>query len=331
MLLVLSMDGAQLYQNKESDTWFGIATIIDYAPEIHYAKEMVLLLFVIGGPNAPKNYDLFLFPTFAHLSACQRLGLWIWDASTSSSFDICPWFGFGTADMVGMAELNGWVSHHGRNRCQVLCSMPGRHKPGAGTYYPAMLKPHGDPSVLPPGSAHPDVSINSITIPSPAEYNKRLCHILGSMSTYEYGNNLKETGICKPSIVSGLPKSIPVPKCFPADTMHLFALNISQLLVSLWCGSIYHAQDDDPTTWPFGVLHDDTVWQAHGHLLRVLASISLFVWNLGCHTIPPRKFLVDTRQWSTWFTSLVSVPLFSIMSFPQDSTITSASLSLVRM
>jgi len=117
MLLALSMDGAQLYRNKESDTWFGIATIIDYAPEIHHAREMVLPLFVIGGPNAPKNYDSFLFPTFAHLSTCQRLGLRIWDASTSSSFDICPWFGFGTADTVGMAELNGWVGHHGRNGC----------------------------------------------------------------------------------------------------------------------------------------------------------------------------------------------------------------------
>jgi len=264
VLLALSMDSAQLYWNKESNTWFGIATLIDYAPEIRHVKEMVLLLFVIGGPNAPKNYDSFLFPMFAHLSTCQRLGLRIWDASTNFSFDICPWFGFGTADMVGMAELNGWVGHHGRNGCRVLCSMPGRHKPGAGTYYPAMLRPHGDPSALPPGSAHPDVSINSITTPSPAEYNERLCRVLGSTSTYEYVNNRKETGICKPSIISALLKAIPVPKCFPADTMHLFVLNISQLLISLWRGSIDHSKEDHPNTWPFAILHDGAVWQVHG-------------------------------------------------------------------
>ncbi|KAF8240388.1 hypothetical protein L208DRAFT_1539391, partial [Tricholoma matsutake] len=75
MLLVLSMDGAQLYQNKESDTWFSIATLLDFAPEIRHTKEVVLPSFVIGGPNAPKHYDSFLFPTFAHLSTCQRLGL----------------------------------------------------------------------------------------------------------------------------------------------------------------------------------------------------------------------------------------------------------------
>jgi hypothetical protein len=46
--------------------------------------------------------------------------------------------------------------------------------------------------------------------------------------------------------------------------MHLFGLNISQLLVSLWRGGIDHARDDDPTTWPFAVLRGDVVWQAHG-------------------------------------------------------------------
>ena len=256
------MDGAQLYRNKDSDTWFGIATLIDFAPEIRHTKDMVLPIFVIGGPNAPRNYDSFLFPTFAHLSACQRLGLRVWDASTQASFDIYPWFGFRTADTVGMVELNGWVGHHGRNGCRILCSMPGRHKPGAGNYYPAMLKPHG--AVLPPGSGHPDIDINSITTPSPDEYNERLRFVLGSASTREYERRRKETGICKPSIVSALPKAIPILKCFPADTMHLFALNISQLLISLWRGNIDHARDDDPSTWSFAVLRDNAIWQAHG-------------------------------------------------------------------
>ncbi len=261
MLLVLSMDSAQLYQNKESDTWFGITTLVDFAPEICHTKEMVLPTFVIGGSNAPKHYDSFLFPTFAHLSACQNLGLLIWDTSTQRSFHSCPWFGFATADTVGMAKLNGWVGYHGRNRCQILCSMPGYHKPGMGMYYSAMLKPHGPVSL---GSSHPDIDINSIIMPSLDEYNERLHHILGSKSTHKYECCHRETGICKPSIVSVLPKTVPVPKCFPADTMHLFGLNISQLLISLWHGNIDHVRDNDPTTWPFAVLHDNVVWQAYG-------------------------------------------------------------------
>lgn len=117
MLFVLSMDGAQLYWNNESDTWFGIATLIDFAPKICHVKEMVLPTFVIGGPKAPKHYDSFLFPTFVHFSTCQKLGLPIWNASTQASFTACLWFCFGTADTVGMAELNGWVGHHGRSGC----------------------------------------------------------------------------------------------------------------------------------------------------------------------------------------------------------------------
>lgn len=71
MLLYLSMDGVQLYRDKKSDNWFGIASIVDFSPEIRYKREFVIKLFTIGGPNPPKNYDSFLLPTFSHLSACQ--------------------------------------------------------------------------------------------------------------------------------------------------------------------------------------------------------------------------------------------------------------------
>ena len=253
MFLTISMDGAQLYRNKESDSWFGIAMLVDLAPEIRHAKNMVLPIFVIGGPNAPKNYDSFLFPTFAHLSACQKLGVQIWDSLARVTFTSYPWFGFGTADTVGMAKLNGWVGHHGRNGCRILCSMPGCHKHGAGTYYPAMLKPDGPDETLPRGSRHPDININSIATPSVGNYTERLHHVLGSKSIHEYEQRRRETGVCKPSIVSALPKSVPVPKCFPADTMHLFGLNLSQLLVSLWRGSIEHTQEDLPANWNLGI------------------------------------------------------------------------------
>ncbi|KAF8222680.1 hypothetical protein L208DRAFT_1321030, partial [Tricholoma matsutake] len=46
---------------------------------ICHAKDMVLPTFMIGGPNAPRQYGSFIFPMFAHLSACQKLGLQIWD------------------------------------------------------------------------------------------------------------------------------------------------------------------------------------------------------------------------------------------------------------
>jgi len=47
------------------------------------------------------------------------------------------------------------------------------------------------------------------------------------------------------------------------DIMHL-AGNISDLLISLWRGTIDHAVDDDPADWPWAVLSDEDVWRAHG-------------------------------------------------------------------
>ena len=260
MLLNVFVDGAQLYRDKESDSWFGIATLVDLPPELRYSQEFVLPLFLIGGPNAPKHYDSFLFPTFSHLSACQRLGLPIWNSTAEAEFVSTPWFAFGGADTVGMAEFSGWVGHHGRNGCRLLCSMPGRHKPGIGTYYPAMLRPNGK---VPKGSSHADINVTQIATPLVESYNERLNYLLVSASSRQYEKRRRETGIRKPSIVSGLPKSIPAPKCFPADTMHLF-LNISQLLVSLLHGSIEHSKDDDPCNWDFAILHENDTWKAHG-------------------------------------------------------------------
>jgi len=217
------MDGVQLYRDKDLDTWFGIVNLIDFPPEYP--------LFIIGGPNPPKHYDSFLYPTFSHLSACQRRGLRIWDASTDTEFISYPWLAFGMVDTVGMAALSGWVGHHGRNGCRLLCPMPGRHKPGIGVYYPVMLKPEG--SDIPPASNHPNIDINSIAMPSSISYSNNLQHILASRTIRQFEMQRRETGICKPSIVESLSKTFPIPGCFPADTMHL-GLNLGQLLVTLW-------------------------------------------------------------------------------------------------
>ena len=206
--------------------------------------------------------------------------------------------------------------------------MLGRHKPGAGTYYPVMLKPHGS---LPSGSGHQDVDINSITTPSPDEYSKRLYHVLGSTSTHEYERRRRETGICKPSIVSALSKSIAIPKCFPADTMHLFALNISQLLISLWRGNIDHVQDDHPTTWPFAVLCDNVVWGAHGASVAGAGLYLPVCLESRVPRNPAEKISSGYKAVEYLFTSLVYVLPCSIVSSLNSSTTIFASLSSARV
>ena len=80
MVLMLSIDGAQLYAMKASDCWFLICIVFDLPPEYRYKKRFVLPAGVIGGPNKSKFMDSFLYPTFYHVSAVQREGLMVYDA-----------------------------------------------------------------------------------------------------------------------------------------------------------------------------------------------------------------------------------------------------------
>ena len=79
-VLMLSIDGAQLYCNKQSGCWIYIWLLVDLAPDKQYKIRNVLPGGVIPSPEAPDDLDSFIFPGLAHLSALQQEGLPIWDA-----------------------------------------------------------------------------------------------------------------------------------------------------------------------------------------------------------------------------------------------------------
>ena len=78
-VLMLSINGAQLYKGKTSTTWIYIWIPLDLTPDKRYMIQNILLGGVIPGPEAPGDIDSFLFPSLAHLSALQKEGLPIWD------------------------------------------------------------------------------------------------------------------------------------------------------------------------------------------------------------------------------------------------------------
>ncbi|KAG1892501.1 hypothetical protein F4604DRAFT_1875828 [Suillus subluteus] len=98
----------------------------------------------------------------------------------------------------GLAYLNGFVGHHGKN---------GQHKTGCSHYYPVLLKPH-DYNIA--GCSHPDVNVNDIQ----------------GASAEMYWNNLIY--------------------CFGSDIMHLLSLNLPDLLLKLWRGTIEYVGDTRP-------------------------------------------------------------------------------------
>ena len=141
-LIFFSLDGAQLYRDKQSDCVFAIWVILNLNPEIRYKKKYVLPACFIPGPNNPDNTESFLLPSFRHVSALQKKGLKVWDGRQQKLVVTRPFFCFGTADTVALPILNGLVGHNGSAGCRIYCGMRGRHKPNQPMYYPAALKPN---------------------------------------------------------------------------------------------------------------------------------------------------------------------------------------------
>ncbi|KAJ8089752.1 hypothetical protein PM082_018328 [Marasmius tenuissimus] len=229
MVLLFSEGSAQLYRDKDSSTRFSIAISGDLAPDVRHLESSVIPQFVVGGPNSAQH-DSFSLLTLAHLAACQRRGIKVWDSLSQKVIKKHPFLLFALADTVAMTDMSKSVGHHGRNGCRLLCNMPGRHKPGVGTYYP----------------------VAALTV---EEYQRRLQRVLDAPNVTQYKKRRKKTGVRGPSLFSVLPKALPCPKLFPADLMHLY-YNLNQLLVQLWRGDIDYTGDDDPASWPFAILHD---------------------------------------------------------------------------
>lgn len=265
-----SLDGAQLYQNRKSDTWIAIWIINNYSPTTRYKKKHVLPALVVPGPNKPKNLDSFMFRSFHHLSAIQRedngARIRIWNALLNAVTSSRIFFFLGTADAVGLTELDGRVGHHGAQGCRMSCDMKGQHKPYTGHYFAAHLRPVGDNA---DDCNHADYNFHSSPQhPSVETYQANISKVIASQHQTGYERNRKITGLSKPSIISGLDstKCISVPYCFTVDLMHLLTLNLGELLIPLWRGELKCETTDNKADWDWVVLTGDK-WQNHGKLV----------------------------------------------------------------
>lgn len=257
MVLMLQVDGAQLYAHKDLDTWILIWVILDLPPDMHYKKRFVIPAAVIPGPNKPKNLDSFLFVSLHHLSAIQKDGLRVWDAHTNREFTTRLWLQVGGADGPGSAQITGFVTHNGLRGCRRHCPVRGMHMPGKSMYYPVLMKPLnyvGD---------EPDTIPESVNVCTPEEYYNEVSFLLVSSGDTDYKNRRKITGLVKPSLISGLPQAVPIPYCFPGDLMHLGSLNLTDLFLGLWRGTLDCNGNDDQLTWDWAILKGDT-WTNYG-------------------------------------------------------------------
>ncbi|KAG6852239.1 hypothetical protein C0991_001710 [Blastosporella zonata] len=261
-VIMFSFDGAQIYRNKQSDCWISIC--------------------VTPGPKKIKIVESCLFPSLHHVAAVNKKGgLPVWNAAKKSLKKSKLYIVLATADGPGMVYLNGLVGHSGKNGCRLWCGLVGRHKPGAPMHYPVLAKPNGYHVA---GCDHPDISPHIVNPIDPKRYQEHLKRVLCARTQAEYEYQRRETGICKPSIFSGLPDRtyLGIPNMFPVDIMHL-VLNLADLLISLWRGKIDCSKEDRVASWPWAVLVDQA-WQIHG---RDIAGATPFL--PGSFDRPPRN------------------------------------------
>ncbi|VDC03551.1 unnamed protein product [Peniophora sp. CBMAI 1063] len=283
-VVMLSIDGAQLYRNKASDCWIQIWILLDLSPEVRYKKVHIIPGCVIPGPNKPKNLDSFLYPGLYHLAALQNEGLHIWDAATNTLYVDHPFLAYVTADTPAMAMLNGLVGHHGRFGCRFYCGMPGRHKAGAPMYFPAAMRPKDCPEPI-PNSMHEDYDIRNLKTGTPKErskvYQEKLQHVRDSPNETDYKKRRAAVGVSRPSIFLGVPRSLGVPALFTADLMHLIALNLADLLLGLWRGTLECDTEngDHRSLWDWMVLHNKQIWEKFG--AEVAAATPYFPTSFG--------------------------------------------------
>jgi hypothetical protein len=261
-LLMFLIDGTQLYESKQSNCWIYIWVLLDLAPNLRYKKKYVLPGGFIPGPRKPKSLDSFVYTGLHHLTALQQEGLQIWDCSMGHVFTSRPFFFLGTADGPGLTALHGQVGHHGMHGCCEYCGLTGRHKPGGPHYYPALLKPL---EYELDGCSHPDINVYELPKASRLLYAMNLRKLVGSRTDAQFQQFHRETGLCKPSIFMGLlPRhSSGLPGCLAIDHMHIIAINLPELFLSLWHGTIECDKTDSKDLWDWVVLTGD-VWKSHG-------------------------------------------------------------------
>ncbi|KAE9395694.1 hypothetical protein BT96DRAFT_942217 [Gymnopus androsaceus JB14] len=119
----------------------------------------------------------------------------------------------------------------------------------------------------------------------PKEYEEALAKLKAAKDNEAYENIWKETGLSKPSILSGLHPNLmlPIPKCFGLDLMHLLCLNMEDLLLCLWRGTMKCESTDDMAAWPWVKLVRET-WIEHGK--NIENTTQYFPSDFHC---PPRN------------------------------------------
>jgi hypothetical protein len=200
-----------------------------------------------------------------------------------------------TADGPGMMHITGFVGYYGKHGCQLYCGHSGQHEHKGNHYFPVLLKPQ-DYDVK--GSSHPDINIRYIQEVSCKQYNENLRILVASLNQAQYHVRRLKTDISKPSIFSRIDSfsTLRLPKSAGLDIMHLGMLNISDLMISLWRGTIDCTRPDKKKHWNWAVFQEGEAWKLHGKAIADCLHYLLSSFNHPLHNIA-EKLTSGYKAW----------------------------------
>ena len=309
IVLMVSLNGAQLYESKESDCWVYICIIGNLSPNICYCKLNVLPGGFILGPKKLKNIDSFLFPGMHHLTTIQHEGLSMWDPLSDSHYSLYVYLLFTTADSPGLVYWDRMVGHSGKNGCCLYCGLLRRWKEHTHCYYPALLCPCDQ---VPKGSNHADINVFSLPSGGSSDYSQNLNKIVSIANQTQWDKMKMETDLTKPPLILSLNPScsLGVPLCMKANIMHL-AGNISDLLISLWCTDMDVGPGNDKSMWDLVIFWDEDLWTSHGK--DVAAAGSFLPGSYDCKPCNIAEKI--NTQYKTWEFQLYTFSIAPILCY----------------
>ncbi|KIK74860.1 hypothetical protein PAXRUDRAFT_19473 [Paxillus rubicundulus Ve08.2h10] len=297
IVLMVSLDGAQLYDSKESDCWIYIWVILNISPAKRYHKLHVLPGGFIPGPNKPKNVDSFLFPGMHHLTALQCEGLPMWDPLTDLRYISNIYLIFTTADGPGLIYWDSMVGHSGKNGCRVYCGVIRHRKDRSTHYYPAPLHPHDH---IVAGSDNRHINVFKLPQGGSHEYADNLRRIVSVHNQTQWDKMKTETGLTKPPLILGLNPALLSRSSPVHDDGHHASCRKS-------LGPSYFPL----ACWDWAVLMDNNTWKTHGEAVAAAGS------HLpGSYDRKPRNIAEKLNtQYKTWEFQLYTFGLAPILLY----------------
>jgi hypothetical protein len=291
--LGLSTDGFCPFWWRQATAWPLLLFNYNLPPEMRFHKDNKLDLGTIPGPNKPKDFDSFAWPTFEEFVHLQH-GVRAFDALTDEFFLLRTYLFLVFGNIPAMSMVMHMTGHNGFSPC-CMCKILSVQIPDStnNTYY-----------VLLDRSLHPDVAesesaptiYDAVNLPLRTEDEMlgQARAVQDASSKTQKSRLSKAYGIKGVSLLSNL-KSLSFPLSFPYNFMHLIWENLIPNLILLWTGG-FKGLDKGVGEHQFL----PNIWESIAAATAAAGSIIPSAFGAQPPNPATQRSLYSAEAWSIW-------------------------------